>query len=393
MIIPEDLIKNHSVEYFRQKAEEYFANLPLSEIQLGKPFSDPKEAPGNIYHLGLLLAGLKLGKALRVLDFGAGTCWLSRFLNQLGCTTVSVDISQSALDLGKRLFREYPIVGKLLDEPQFVLSDGQTIPMGDQSVDRIVCFDALHHVPNQEAVLKELCRILKNGGIAGFAEPGKHHSKTTGAQYEMANYGLLENDIILESIWEKAKNAGFTDIAVVPVLPIEFSISLEEYSELVEKRHVSEKISESFAASASSSSVFFLMKGKTVYDSRIPFGLKYDMVIDPSQYSFKINRPAKILCRIQNTGAAIWIHRTPWGIGNVKIGIHLYDANKKLIDLDFFRARFDHDIQPGETVSQSIDIVLDKREVFYLGIDLVSEAVAWFEQLGNTPLMIKMIPD
>ena len=69
MIHPEDLIRAHGVEYFCQKAEDYFVRFPLPETQLGKPFSDPKEAPRDIHHLGLLFAGLKLGKAQRVLDF------------------------------------------------------------------------------------------------------------------------------------------------------------------------------------------------------------------------------------------------------------------------------------------------------------------------------------
>jgi SAM-dependent methyltransferase len=392
MIDPDDLVKTRSIESFRQKAEEYYARLPLPDTQLSKPFNDLTEAPGNIHHLGLLLAGLKLGRALKILDFGAGTCWLSRLLNQLGCTTVSVDVSPSALELGRRLFREYPIVGKLLDEPQFVLSDGRTIPLENQSVDRIVCFDALHHVPNPETILKELCRILKTGGIAGFAEPGKNHSRSAGAQSEMANYGLLESDIVLENIWEHARAAGFTDMSVVPVLPTELALGVNAYRDLIEKRVGTEQMLDSLAVAGGRASVFFLMKGPTLYDSRIPFGLRYDLKIDPIQYAFKINRPQKILCRIENTGVAVWIHKTPWGIGNVKIAAHLYDARKNLIDLDFVRVRFDHDIMPGETVTQAIEVRLDKDEVFYLGIDLVSEGVAWFEQMGNQVQMIKMIP-
>jgi len=393
MINPDDLVKTRSIESFRQKAEDYYAQLPLPDTQLSKPFNDLTEAPGNIHHLGLLLAGLKLGRALRILDFGAGTCWLSRYLNQLGCTTVSVDVSPSALELGRRLFREYPIVGKLLDEPQFVLSDGRTIPLEDQSVDRIVCFDALHHVPNPVTILKELFRILKTGGIAGFAEPGKNHSRSAGAQSEMTNYGLLENDIILENIWEIARDAGFTDMSVVPVLPTELVLGVNEYRDLIEKRNRPEQMLESLAVAGGRASVFFLMKGPTLYDSRIPFGLQCDLKVDAIQYAFKINRPLKIQCRIKNTGVAVWIHRTPWGIGNVKIGAHLYDAQKNLIDLDFMRVRFDHDIIPGEIVTQAIDVTIDKGEVFYLGIDLVSEGVAWFEQFGNQVQMIKMIPE
>ena len=393
LIHPADLIRTKSVEYFRQKAEDYFARFPHPDKQLGKPFSDPKEMPRSLHHLGQLFAGLKLGKAQRVLDFGAGTCWLSRFLNQLGCTTVAVDVSLTALELGRRLFREYPIVGKLLDEPRFVLSDGRTIPLDDESVDRIVCFDALHHVPNQAEVLKELRRVLKTGGIAGFAEPGRYHSQSSGAQFEMANYGLLENDMILEDIWQNAKDAGFTNMKVAPVLSSDSFLEPADYRDLIEKRTVPDRLIESLIVGSGSASIFFLLKGPTAHDSRVPFGLSYRMAIKPDEYVFQTNRPVKISCHIQNTGAAVWIHRTPWGIGNVKIGGHLYDARKNLLNFDFFRSYFSHDIRPGETVSREIELTFEKHEVFYVGVDLVSESVAWFEQLGNRSKMVKLIPE
>ena len=39
-----------------------------------------------------------------VVEIGAGTCWLSHFLNRYGCRTVSVDVSRTALYMEKQLF-------------------------------------------------------------------------------------------------------------------------------------------------------------------------------------------------------------------------------------------------------------------------------------------------
>jgi hypothetical protein len=61
---------------------------------------------------------------MTVLDFAAGTCWFSRFLNQLGCQTISCDASQTALEIGKRLFLTFPIIGNLVSEPSFLHFDG-----------------------------------------------------------------------------------------------------------------------------------------------------------------------------------------------------------------------------------------------------------------------------
>ena len=58
-----------------------------------------------------------------------------------------------------------------------------------------MCLDAFHHVPNPGLVLAELSRVLKEGGIAGFAEPGPEHSKSPQSQYEMKTFKVVENDV------------------------------------------------------------------------------------------------------------------------------------------------------------------------------------------------------
>jgi len=164
LIDPHELMEKFGLEGLCDKADRYFQQVADPTPLMAKPLMNLKEAPGMLYHLGLLLEGLKLAKSMTVLDFGAGTCWLSRILNQLQCQVIAMDPSRTALDIGKRLFREYPIIGTPFAEPQFLRFDGRRIPIPDESVDRIVCFDAFHHVPNPKDVLSEFCRVLKTGG-------------------------------------------------------------------------------------------------------------------------------------------------------------------------------------------------------------------------------------
>jgi len=49
--------------------------------------------------------------------------------------------------------------------------------------------------------MRELGRVLRPGGIAGFSEPGRHHSKGARSQYEMKNYTAIENDVVMEDVW------------------------------------------------------------------------------------------------------------------------------------------------------------------------------------------------
>lgn len=142
----------------------------------------------------------------------------------MGCEVIACDVSRAALDLGRRLFEEQPLPPPSVAKPRFLHFDGRKLDLPDGSVDRVVCFDAFHHVPNQEAVLAELARVLKPGGIAGFVEPGPHHSTSPEAQYEMAHHDVLENDIVLADIAGIAMRVGFTDIRLRPLLDHELSL-------------------------------------------------------------------------------------------------------------------------------------------------------------------------
>lgn len=55
----------------------------------------------------------------------------------------------------------------------FLLSGAQDIPLGDGSVDVVMMFKSLHHVPTNlmERSLLEIHRVLKPGGLAYISEP------------------------------------------------------------------------------------------------------------------------------------------------------------------------------------------------------------------------------
>lgn len=60
-----------------------------------------------------------------------------------------------------------------LPNVKFVLSGAQEIPLGDESVDIVMMFKSLHHVPMElmEISLREIRRVLKPGGLAYISEP------------------------------------------------------------------------------------------------------------------------------------------------------------------------------------------------------------------------------
>lgn len=76
----------------------YLNNMEAKDHWLAKPFWNVADATDTMMVLGQLLAGLNLSPGMRVLDFGAGSGWMSRMLTQLGCEVVVCDVSPTALE-------------------------------------------------------------------------------------------------------------------------------------------------------------------------------------------------------------------------------------------------------------------------------------------------------
>ncbi len=392
LIRPEGMIAERGVDGLLETARAYFDHLdPQAEIN--KPFAQSPEAPQSLYRLALLLEGLHLGKSMIVLDFGAGACWLSRMLSQMGCVPIAVDPSPSALAAGRQLFAHYPVTFNRVGEPRFLVFDGKRIECPDESVDRIACYDAFHHVPNQEAVLAEMARILKPGGIAGFAEPGRGHSRSALSQYEMRHFRVLEANIEPEKIFEAARRHGFTDIRFAPFAGLVQSHSLEDYLRIVRRRprrSVVRDLLSSLTRETQANSIFFLHKGPYQADSRSPTGLAHELTASAEPSPLKTGTPFWVAATAKNAGTAKWLHTNHVEHGVVKLGLHLEDREGRTLSYDFYRQALPRDVAPGETVDLRLDAVLDKAGDYTLTLDLVAEQVAWFESSGSRPVHLRI---
>ena len=87
------MIAKTSIEELNQTAEAYFSSLTDWEHHLAKPLSKADETPPLLINFGTLLQGLELMPGQTVLEYGAGSGWLSRFLTQLGARMILLDVS------------------------------------------------------------------------------------------------------------------------------------------------------------------------------------------------------------------------------------------------------------------------------------------------------------
>jgi cyclopropane fatty-acyl-phospholipid synthase-like methyltransferase len=109
-ILPQALIDRHSIAEHVAFADQYFNGREEHQYLYQKPFFHPQDCAPTLSNLGQLLAGLRLKTGMQVLEFAAGSCWLSRILVQLGCKVISSDASTQALEIGQALFKRYPPV-------------------------------------------------------------------------------------------------------------------------------------------------------------------------------------------------------------------------------------------------------------------------------------------
>ncbi|MGA2519213.1 MAG: methyltransferase domain-containing protein [Acidimicrobiales bacterium] len=430
-----------SVEQLAARADELVRSMEDPTALLAKPCSTLREAPDVLSCFGMLLGALAPLPGMTVLDFGAGSCWTTHFMTQLGCRVVAMDVSAAMLDLGRRRFAQQPVFGER-PAPQFSLFDGHTMQLPDDSIDRIMCFDALHHVPNVAEVLKEMARVLRPGGVAGFSEPGPHHSRHPQSQHEMRRYGVPEFDLVLEDVWRWARGSGFDRLSVgvfnpAPqwVDPAQFAaflsggpgpgagdaaggavplsgagaVAVALRRRLRGARLLVAELLHPAAARAGyrhlahvrgtlgNRRMFLLHKaGTEVTDSREVSGLAADLSLD----GVEIERGDGVTtvrgtCHIRNTGSNRWLASSA-GQGAVLLGLRLGQGSHPAADHGRVALPGDARVEPGASLQVAFSTEVPTPgpgdEPLRLELDLVSEGIIWFAEVSGHPVEIPVPP-
>lgn len=391
LIDVKELIASRSVAEHNALAEAYFAKLTDWNYHLGKPCTAFDETPQLLINFAVILQGLDLCPGLTVLEFGAGTCWASRWLTQLGCRVIAVDVAPTALKIGAELFRAQPPFGPT-PAPQFIVFDGSRLPLPDASVDRIMCLDAFHHVPNPAEVLAEMARVLVAGGIAGFAEPGPEHSRSETSQYEMQQHSVIENDIDLPTLWRAAQQAGFTNLKVAAFNQNAHYLSLNEFDDFLADGAPARAYTQATRLFLRDKRNFFLFKGTTgPRDSRFRAGLQADIRPLQQQVTARTGAPLRVRASVTNTSAAVWLPASA-GTGAVYLGFHVRERTGAMLHQSFYWAALSTDsnraVLPGETVTVEAELPGLPAGRYLLELDLVSNDVCWFALNGSAPAQL-----
>lgn len=384
--------KTLTVEELCKTSEAYFAAFKDWDFPLAKPLWGIEDAPQLLLRVAHLLDGLQLSPGMTVVDFGAGSCWASRWLTQLGMEVIALDVSKTALKIGQELYARQPVFGDR-PRPRFLPFDGHRIDLPDSSVDRIFCLDTFHHVLNPDQVMHEMSRILNATGIAGFSEPGPNHSRAIGAQLEMRNYRVLEDDIRVQEIWSSAKEAGFKQIKLAVYTPQTSLLSLPEFEDYLDSGLTNQRFAEVTRFHMQQHRMFFLKKSLVpqVPDSRRSAGLTGNLEVKLASAAVKNGAPLIAQVVITNSGLATWLPNSA-KIGAVRLGCHLLSTSGEMLEMSFFQQPLipgdGRSIKPGETLKLEAHIPSPPKGNYILEFDLVSASVIWFSMKGSRPVRL-----
>jgi ubiquinone/menaquinone biosynthesis C-methylase UbiE len=121
---------------------------------------NPIEQPRLRDALHQAVAAVQTGaKPLQALDYGCGSGNLTRHLVELGVHTVAADVSDEYLEAVEKKFSGTGLVDTL----EIGGADLAGVP--DACFDLVVTYSVLHHVPDYLAIVREMCRVVKPGGI------------------------------------------------------------------------------------------------------------------------------------------------------------------------------------------------------------------------------------
>ncbi len=336
----------------KQAEKTYLSRTGGSAWEREKPFSPPgddtfDESVDLLHDFTVAVKLLQPSPGDRIVDLGAGGGWCSDLLQRLNRNAVAVDISVEMLQVSRKRPTRVPI--------KAVAGDLEHLPFADRSFDKAICVSALHHVPDMVIAVTEISRILTDTGVAVFSEPGAGHSSMPGSVAATQDFGVLEQEVLIEPFIEMCQAAGFARVHVCPIAYVipEFELSLEEWR-----------------------------AWRRLSRMKRPFRAADKMLRALLEFEASPEETVTATVTVTNAGGATWPAGA--GTGQVRLGIQLLDARSRVTDRDFARVDLTADVPAGE--SRTIRAVFRapvQPGDYRLKFDLVAEGVTWFGPTGT----------
>lgn len=127
----------------------------------------------ELQHLHRYLCVADLSAQKDVLDIGSGEGYGSAILAKVARSTIGVDISPEAVKDASRKYRSPSLM--------YCVGSAVQVPIPDASIDVVVSFETSERHDQRTAVIEEIKRVLRPGGLLAIARAHKRvHSDTAG---------------------------------------------------------------------------------------------------------------------------------------------------------------------------------------------------------------------
>lgn len=105
------------------------------------------------------------------LDAGCGSGTLTRFLAEAGARVLGVDAAEDMIAMARTLGSQDECKERMRFEHIETIAD---LPLGDESVDGVLCSSVLEYMTDPHACLAEFARVLHPGGVLVVSVPNRH---------------------------------------------------------------------------------------------------------------------------------------------------------------------------------------------------------------------------
>lgn len=137
----------------------------------GLPWTGERYLPSvsgiiQLEHIHRYLMAKQLARDRDVLDIASGEGYGSAMLAKVARHVIGVDNSESVIVHARKTYIE--------DNLEYRLGSCESIPLADSSIDLVVSFETIEHHDQHQAMMREIRRVLRPGGVLMISSPDKY---------------------------------------------------------------------------------------------------------------------------------------------------------------------------------------------------------------------------
>lgn len=331
-----------------------------------------------------MAAALELLPGARILDVACGSGWLSEYFARLGYDVTGIDISPDLIAMSQERVRKVPY-GVDHETPlrcRFLVHDVEQGALPEQ-FDAAVVYDALHHLNDERAAVRNIANMLRPGGVLFILE-GNRPAPNSAGEAElidvMKRFGTLESPFDPDYLKQLLQENG---LAIVGDY-----VSVDA---LIDR----EMIDADSRVRIKVPAINYLLCKKVpagTPDSRAPGSLRAQLRVKSEwPERFAPGERFALTLEVQNTGDTLWLGGGSVRRGGVMFGVKIL-AKDGSVRLEFHgEPSLPRAVAPNESFEAVIEHTCPIAAGDYtLKVDLVAEYVCWFEERGSTPLLLAM---